>query len=91
MAGWQAAGSGARQGAWVEVGLGHSHGPLLPDIDPGAHDIIRSHDLEGQKAESAWQTLPSPGLTALDKVEWRHLGTSWPKEGAEACLMIPEP
>lgn len=44
-----------RQGAW-ECGLGGSgsswtHSRSLSDIDPGAHDIIRRHGLEGHKSD----------------------------------------
>ena len=42
--------------------LGHSR--LLPDIDPGAHDVIRRHGLKGEESLLAWE---APGACAWEQ------------------------
>lgn len=47
---------------------------LLPDVDPGAHDVIRRHGLKGEKSLLAWE---APGSCAWGRrVAWKY--SAWP-------------
>lgn len=59
-------GEGQEAGSKDRWGLprlsGHSR--LLPDIDPGAHDVIRRHGLKGEESLLAWE---APGACAWEQ------------------------
>lgn len=54
--------AGSKDRRWLWRFSGHSR--LLPDIDPGAHDVIRRHGLKGEESLLAWE---APGSCAWEQ------------------------